>query len=189
MKSVAGQEIMVMLPAYYTEGANAPAVIDTWGAEFDAEKALMLFIIDQLFATSASAWGLDYWEEDLGLVSYPGKPDDQRRSVILSKLLGVGTVTLYMIKIVANSYENGAVEIDNHPETYSFIVRFMDVMGIPPNLTDLQNTIEEIKPAHLAVIYEFKYLTYDGLKASGHTYDQLVAHALIYNDLMTWEPV
>ncbi|MNP69599.1 hypothetical protein D3C76_1657190 [compost metagenome] len=31
-------------------------------------------------------------------------------------------------------------------------------MGIPPNLDDLKAAIEEIKPAHMAVEFEFNYM-------------------------------
>ncbi|MNN78327.1 hypothetical protein D3C81_1948730 [compost metagenome] len=34
----------------------------------------------------------------------------------------------------------------------------MDTVGIPPNLDDLKAVIEEIKPAHMKVEYEFSYL-------------------------------
>ncbi|MNE88949.1 hypothetical protein D3C80_1863070 [compost metagenome] len=34
----------------------------------------------------------------------------------------------------------------------------MDTVGIPPNLDDLKAVIEEIKPAHMQVEYEFSYL-------------------------------
>ncbi|MMZ67964.1 hypothetical protein D1872_306060 [compost metagenome] len=34
----------------------------------------------------------------------------------------------------------------------------MDTVGIPPNLDDLKEVIEEIKPAHMKVEYEFSYL-------------------------------
>lgn len=188
MKSIAGQEMIDMLPEYYTESTNAEAVIDTWGAEFDYVLALLLFIIDQLFAASASAWGLDFWENDLGLVSYAGKPDDQRRSRIISKLRGIGTVTIRLMKNVADSYVYGTIEVIEHPESYSFTIKFVAPLGIPANIADLQEAIEEIKPAHLGVVYEYTYTVWGDVLGWGKTWGEVKNQPLTWGDMKTWKP-
>ncbi|MNJ78365.1 hypothetical protein D3C77_761030 [compost metagenome] len=44
------------------------------------------------------------------------------------------------------------------PAEWSFTIKFIDTLGIPPNLDDLKAVIEEVKPAHMKVEYEFSYL-------------------------------
>ncbi|MDR6553845.1 uncharacterized protein YmfQ (DUF2313 family) [Paenibacillus qinlingensis] len=112
--------------------------------------------LEQFFVSSAT-WGLDAWEAELGIASVPGKPDDQRRSVINAKLRGVGTVTVDLIQSVAEAYERGVVEVTQQPASYQFTVRFVDTLGTPPNMNDLKAAIEDIKPAHLQVIYQYQY--------------------------------
>lgn len=170
-----------MLPAYYANG-NAEAVIDTLGAEGDTERLLLLFAIEQLFAANASAWGLDYWELDLGLESYVGKPDEQRRSRLLSKLRGVGTVTINLIKTVAEAYDGGNVDVTEETDLYQLTITFIDTRGVPPNIEDLREAIEEIIPAHLGVIYQYRYLIWDELEALDLTWDELDALYLTWDE-------
>lgn len=160
MNTIIGQEMLNMLPAYYA-AENTRAVLDTKGKEFDTLKALLLFIIAQLFvptASGASSWGLDRWEAELDLPTVAGKPDDERRSRILSKLRGMGTVTVNLIKVIAEAYDNGQIDIIDHPEDYYFIVKFISALGVPPNLDDVMDALEEAKPAHLDIVYEYRYL-------------------------------
>ncbi len=67
-------------------------------------------VIDQLFVGTAT-WGLDAWESFLDIETIPDKPNEFRRSVILSKIQGVGTVTSDFVKSVSLAYENGEVEV------------------------------------------------------------------------------
>lgn len=184
MDSNTGQEMLVMLPAYY-DSENVRAVLDTKGKEFDALKTLLLFIIDQLFVASASGWGLDWWEKELSLPTIAGKPDSERRSRILSKLRGMGTVTVNLMEVIAEAYDNGDIELIDHPEDYYFIVKFISSRGIPPNLNDVKAAIEEAKPAHLEVLYEFTYLIWDELDAKNITWDQLDAKNLTWDEFET----
>jgi len=119
--------------------------------------------IDQCFIETAT-WGLAYWEDTVGVLTDVLKDINQRRSVVKAKVRGSGTVTVQFIKNVASSYSNGDVDILEHPSIYSFEVKFVGTRGIPPNLPDLQASINQIKPAHLAVTYTFVYTTWDQVK-------------------------
>jgi len=96
-------------------------------------------------------------EKDVGLTPDTNADIDTRRGRVLSKLRGTGTVTKTMMKNVAASFVNGDIEIIEYPSEYCFAVKFTSRTGIPYNIIDIQNMIEEIKPAHLAVEYIFTY--------------------------------
>lgn len=185
MDSTAGQGMLVMLPAYY-DTENVRAVLDTQGKEFDALKTLLQYIIDQLFVTSASGWGLDWWEQELGLPTVAGKPDSERRSRILSKLRGMGTVTVNLMEVIAEAYDNGDIELIDHPEDYYFIIKFISHLGVPPNLADVMEALEEAKPAHLEVVYEYKYLLIKDIHEV-MTINEIQTHPL--TDFAPFEPV
>jgi uncharacterized protein YmfQ (DUF2313 family) len=159
-----GQEMMGYIPPYYATSIVMQAAMQADGMEFDSLKAALNDVLNQFFVDTAT-WGLSIWESTLGITTMAGKPDDQRRSVIKSKLRGIGTVTITMIQNVAEAYVDGSASVANHPETFSFIVTFVDPLGIPPNLADLQAVIEQIKPAHLAVNYAFTYTTWGNVEA------------------------
>jgi uncharacterized protein YmfQ (DUF2313 family) len=157
LTSERGLAMLGYCPQYYESSRLFQSYLQTSGTEMDDFRTAMDEVLDQFFVNTAT-WGLDKWESELGLTSFAGKPEDQRRSRIVSKLRGMGTVTVALMQSVAKSYTNGEIQVTEHPETYSFTVKFVDQLGVPPNLNDLKQAIEEIKPAHLAVVYEYKYL-------------------------------
>jgi len=118
---------------------------------------------EQLNVENAT-WGLDYWESALGLSVEPERPAAFRRSRILARLRGQGTTTAESIRNVAASFSNGEVEVTEHPETYTVDVRFVEAVGLPPNLEDLKKAIAEVIPAHLAVRYISTIKTWDDVK-------------------------
>lgn len=122
-------------------------------------------IINQCFVDTAT-WGLDYWESQLGIATDHSKDINYRRSVVKAKLRGSGTATISLIQNVAISFSNGQVSVIEHPSIYSFEVMFVGTIGIPPNMTDLQDAINQIKPAHLAVTYTFLYTQWSRVKTT-----------------------
>lgn len=176
--------MLAYVPQFIQTARAYKAVIDAEGPEFDQLKTSLADILSQFYVETAT-WGLDFWEQMLNLQTVEGKPYDERRSRIISKLRGIGTVNVTLVKNVAESFVYGTVDVIDHPETYSFVIKFVDTRGIPINLVDVQAAIEEIKPAHLAVTYEFNYMTWDELDAENITWDALDALALSWDNFET----
>jgi uncharacterized protein YmfQ (DUF2313 family) len=154
-----GRAMLAYLPRYYETSRVMGSILQAQGTEIDKLGQALDETLAQFFVNTAT-WGLDTWEKELGLAGYAGKPDDQRRSRIISKLRGMGTTTVSLIKNVAESYVYSTVEVTSNTAQYGFAVKFIDTRGVPPNLDDLKAAIEEIKPAHLMVIYEFIYTSW-----------------------------
>lgn len=121
------------------------ADLETW-----SEGAL-----DQLFVETAS-WALSRWEKIYGVYTDINKPLDQRRSVILAKMRGVGVTTVALVKEVADSWYNGSTEIIESSGKVS--VKFNSNLGVPSNLADVEKALREIIPAHLLIEFLFSFL-------------------------------
>lgn len=132
-------------------------IMSAEGAEIERFFFNAQNLTEQYFVDMAG-WGLDQWELFLGIPTDKTKPDSFRRSTIIAKIRGTGVVTVEMIKNVAESFANGEVEVIENVAPYTFKIKFVGVLGAPPNINDLFNAINEIKPAHLSVIYEYRYL-------------------------------
>ena len=91
------------------QDAMEPEVIALW----EARDGLMA----QLEVETAT-WGLKYWETALGLNVEESKDADYRRSRIRAKLRGAGVTTVAMVKNVAESFSDGAVDVTEHPDQY-----------------------------------------------------------------------
>lgn len=161
--STRGQEMLTYLPRYYETSRVVGSIIHAQGLEFERLRQSIDEVFNQFFVNTAT-WGLEKWEQELAITPAAGKPEDQRRAVIRSKIRGIGNVTLNLIDTVADSYDGGKVDVIKQPELYQFTVKFVDTKGIPPNLHDLKAVIEEIKPAHLKVEYQFTYTTWGEVK-------------------------
>ncbi|MBB6730062.1 YmfQ family protein [Cohnella zeiphila] len=175
MTSSAGQRMLTYLPGYYATSKVIRSMMDAEGQELDQLQAALDDILNQFFVSSAT-WGLNRWEAELAIPIDESKPIDQRRSAIVSKIRGTGTVTVQLLQKVAQSFENGSIQVTQQPELYQFTVKFVDTLGLPPNIDDIKAAIEEIKPAHLEVQYAFRYLTVG--EVSTMTIDQLQTHPL-----------
>lgn len=143
------------------------------GEQVEAAGAALAEAQAQL-ALDTATWGLTLWEKALGLSPEAGKDPEYRRSRCRSKLRGQGTTTAAMLRNVAESFSNGAVEIIEYPAESRFEVKFVGTIGVPPNMDDLTAAIEDIKPAHLAYSYLILYRTWD--KVAGMTWDEAGAY-------------
>lgn len=153
------------IPDYLKTSRIMTSILDAEGVELDDLRMSLEEVLQQFYVETATEKGLTIWERFLGLNSFAGKPLEQRRSRIISKLRGMGTVTTELIQNVAESYIYGHVTVTEHPETYSFTIKFMDPLGVPANLEDVKAAVDDIKPAHLGVIYEFTYTTWGDVKS------------------------
>lgn len=152
-----GREMLSYLPEIYDRSRIMQAILNSQGGEIEKLLQAIDEILDQYFALSAS-WWLDHWEFELGIETDPSKPIEQRRSVVISKIRGTGTVTVAMIKRVAESYVNGEVDVSVDSPGFTVIVTFISNLGVPENIWDIENAIRDVIPAHLAIRYEYRYL-------------------------------
>jgi hypothetical protein len=128
--------------------------------------------IEAQLNVDTATWGLAIYEKELGIKTDLNKSFNDRRSVIKSKLRGTGKIGVMQLKLVADAYTNGNVEISFDGKIN---IHFTSVRGIPPNMYDLETVIEEIKPAHLGVTYAYLFTTWDRFDSFNYTWDALDA--------------
>lgn len=145
------------LPNYYQDIREFQTLIGTENEEVEQLSATIDGVLEQFYVDTAT-WGLANWELICDIPVDESKTIEQRRSVIKSKLRGIGTVTVALIKNVAESWYNGEVEVTEQPSLYTVKIKFISKLGVPSNLADIQNALREIIPAHLAINFEFSYL-------------------------------
>lgn len=115
-------------------------------------------LLNQCFIGTAT-WGLSFWEEQYGIETNINLSYEERREVVRAKIRGQGLCTKEMLKNVCRSFNGGTVDVIENSAPYTFTIRFIDTKGVPKNIEKLKAVINEVKPAHLLVNYEFKYNT------------------------------
>lgn len=145
------------MPEEYRDAPEVRVVEEALEAQAAALRAAREDLFRQLDVDRAT-WGLELWERAYGLAVDVAKPLEQRRERIIAKIRGTGSVTAAMLQNVAESYTNGEVEVIERPGEYGLELRFISVLGTPPNIEDLSAALVEICPAHLAFRYRYRYL-------------------------------
>lgn len=165
------------LPSFIGDTKVFSELFNVEGKELDAIYSKMADIEAQ-FNIDTATWALDIYEKELGITTDYTKIDKYRRSVIKSKLLGTGKLDENLIKIVCDSFGNGDVVVNFDGKIH---IKFTSVRGIPPNMNDFKNAIEEIKPAYLELVYDYTYNTwgmvyhYKWAEVSNKTWSQLAS--------------
>ena len=163
-------ELILQLQPFQRKSKVYQEIFKAEGKQFENREDAINDLRLQLSVDTAT-WGLAIYESELGIVTDASKPLVERRSVIKSKMRGTGKVDATLIKLVTDSFTNGDVDV-----AFDGIIKitFTSVVGIPPNMNDVYAAVENIKPAHLAIIYTFLYNTHQVL--SGYTHLQLSSY-------------
>ena len=156
-----------MLPSFYHNSDFVKAYMSSQNIEHNFIKESIEDLVNNLYVNTAT-WGLDYFEEELGLQTDKTKSYEERRERIKAKKRGNGTTTIKMLKDTALAFECGEIDITEMYADYMFKIKFISEKGRPKNLDDFKNAIDEIKPAHLAYILEFMFNTHQQLKPKTH---------------------
>lgn len=149
------------------------------GIEMDKIGELLTEIEQQIFFDTATETGLAVYEKELGITARKDVSIADRRSNIEAKWKMGGISNLELIQMIADSWYNGAVEVEFINGEIS--VKFVSLYGIPTDIEGLKDAIEQIKPAHLAIYYTFKYRVWS--EAQVHTW------GTIYDNGITWKQV
>lgn len=150
--------LLAYQPDYYKTSKTMEQINNTNAIELNRFNDAITTVYNNLYIDTADSDTLARIENELGLTIATNYETSYRISRIYSRLKGNGNFTKSFIKNIADSYTNGNVDVTvNNPSLY-FSIKFTSVIGTPPNMNDLKDFIEEYKPAHMAVVYEYSYL-------------------------------
>lgn len=172
------------MPNYYHQSEEVCAIEKAFGQAVDHALSDLEELLEQCFVDTAT-WALPLWEESVGIESEKEKDISYRRTRILSKLRGGGTITKAMLKNTIESFCNGEVDILEYPAEHRFEVKFLSTIGVPPNLSDVTQAIEEIKPAHLEYSYLILFVLHEELIQFTHHQLAEKTHEQIRNEAVT----
>lgn len=165
--------LLEYLPSYYKDSKVFAELLKAFTGEINKNNYAIYDLENQLFIDTAT-WGLNIWEREFSIKTDISKSLPERREVIKAKMRGSGTCTIEMIKNTALAYTNAETEVIEDNPNYTFIIKFINIKGVPPDIDSFKNTIESIKPAHIDYKLEYRYTTWGELKKS--TWGELKKH-------------
>lgn len=173
--------LLSYMPAYYQTSDVMANICNANAIELNNFNTQLQNTQNQFFVDSADST-LSRWEQEFGIEVNDNLNTAYRISRIKSKMRGQGTCTVSLIQNVANSFDNGTAQVIEHPSTYTIEIKFISDYGIPPNISDLQNAVSVIMPAHLAIVYTFTYMTWDQHDGYSHTWSVWDAKTLTWDE-------
>lgn len=154
--------------------------------QLELEEKAIDNLIREFFIDTAT-FSLDTWAKFAGIEDNPLLDLDIRRSNIKAALKAKETTTVEVIKNIAESYSNGTCEVIEDYANYKFTVKFTGTVGVPSRIDEIRKIIDKVKPAHLAYDFEFKYRTWNDIKAYGKTWNEWKALGKTWKDLREGE--
>lgn len=157
-----------LVPGYHLACAQSRALIETLADASLAAKAALQDVMDQFFVETAT-WGLDLWEQQVGIETDRGLSHESRRGAIKQKLVASGQTTSEMVRQLAETITGYEARVHINQD-YSFSLEFL---GEKTELADidveeLRSVVEQIKPAHLRFI--ITGITWNDLESMGLTW-------------------
>lgn len=142
------------LPSYYKHSAVTHDLLQALETELERLKQETEICENTFFILLADKY-IDRHLEDLEL-------DDSgdlqaKRSRILARLRGLGTINKPQLEKIIDSYAYGSVRVTEFPGQYLIKIKFINQKGRPANMEEIMAVVDEVKPAHLAAEYVFTY--------------------------------
>lgn len=139
------------------------AILNAAGQEMDiADQGIEQLGKDQFFDTCSIDKLLAY-EKEAGITPLETQSEAGRRSAVEAKWKSSGKVDVAMLQAVANSWKNGKVDVDFIDNKIQ--ITFSDEYGLPADRTGLEIALDDVKPAHLPIVYLVKYLMLSDVEA------------------------
>lgn len=173
---------------YWRENKDMTAIF--WGQAGELVRTdglITTYLVNELFLDSATAWGLSLMEHRFGLVDNVQRTLTERRGRIRAAKRGGRNANIPDLEIIAAGFIGGMVDINIDYDAFEVTIEFVDQLGIPTRIADVQAAMDRALPAYYTIIYKYRYNTYNDVKTAYATYDELKASGLTYSQVLTTE--
>ena len=140
MSAVDLQELFLERSApYWQENLDMRAIFLAQATELTGvEERLTQYLINEHFIESASDWGLKLLEYKYGLLDDVQRTLEERRGRLRAAKRGGRSATIANMELVASGFVGGEVEITPDYDNFVMTVEFVDILGVPTRISDVQ---------------------------------------------------
>lgn len=172
--------MLLAIPFWWQEILEMRNIHDRSAIELNTFANEYYRYVDSRSPVTADEQGILKWELFYGIEPNPNKALVDRRAVVTAKIRGVGTVTPERVKFTAESFEFGQVAVRSSGGIV--YVTFIAERGIPRHLEDIQKALRSLIPAHLALVFEFTYITWAEYNKRQQTWADVNAENLTWSE-------
>ena len=135
----------------YSKDKLTNMLLDTVTKQLNEAQIDITEVGEQIYLDTAT-WGLELLENELDIVGL-NKTHEVRRDTIRAKWRGFGKLTAQLIKDTLESYEGVTVDVNFDGR----LIITIKTIGTQSTMSAMENSIEDIKPAHLGVGLNYNY--------------------------------
>ena len=154
------RSLMEMLPEYYRGVRFAEELQGAAQCCADLAEEYLLDSAAQLQVSTCSDDFLSRYEAIYGVTG---------RENVLAKKRSTGVLTISKLKAILSAYGCGDCEIIEDVPSFRVTIRFLTVLGEPPDFGDVVKLLRELLPAHIEVGYELRWNTWDDTSDETYT--------------------
>ncbi len=131
-------------------------IMEAIGEEMDLADAKTAELISDMFFDTCTETMLKIYEQEADITPKTGQSIAGRRAALEAKWKSSGKTDLEILRSVAESWKNGKADVDFVNNKIQ--ITFIDEFGLPEDRTGLEIALDEVKPAHLPIVYFIRYL-------------------------------
>ncbi len=131
-------------------------IMNAIGTELDSIDTSIAEIVADMFFDSCSEDMVLAYEKEAAITPQNGQAIEGRRAAIEARWKSSGKTDLEILRQVAASWKNGKVDVDFVNNKIQ--ITFTDSYGLPADRKGLEAALDEVKPAHLPIVYLVRYL-------------------------------
>lgn len=153
-------------PSFYRSSPELMNAIKAMGAPMEQLQENVQDFFSQVNPMSAT-WLLSRWEAAYGLRAKAGDSIETRRSRVLAKMRGMGTMTVAAIQRIVQAYSDMTVEIEELAREYRFIIQMSGEISQGASVGEMTEAVRLARPAYLDFDFVFFELAPDLNPAAG----------------------
>lgn len=139
--------IQQLLPKYYRKSRYVNGLLNPINAEFEKFYADMNIFLKNMSIDDADIDGIRDFENDF-FIPLSDDEIELRRSRVKARYLHPATTTFDNLKNIVTSFDNNAT-VTERPSEYTVVIAGFETSL----LQDIAESVNEIKPAHIAITY------------------------------------
>lgn len=120
--------------------------------------------IENCIMTLADNTNIEDWERWFDLSEHTDWTLEDRVNRLVYTFNSRGFFTPKFLKEQAMIFTNGEIDIIEEFSNYHFIIKFTNIIGVPPNIENFKSMIDINKPVHLTYEIQISYRTWGKLK-------------------------
>ncbi|MFD2702798.1 putative phage tail protein [Paenibacillus shunpengii] len=160
-------EMTDYLPRYYGDFPVVSAMIQAEASEATRLHALVEALVFEFYPETATDIGITRFEAECGIVTDRTKSLEARRSEVIKRRRGIGTVTLPKFTGIVNEFYDCTVE--EKPNEFRVATTIWSKRGVPENIAEMEREVNAVLPAHLEHEFVPTWLTWGEIEDYGLT--------------------